>query len=228
VEVIGRDEELRHIVEFIDSGRSGLVLIVGEHRVGKRYVLIALRERLQHRHTVLPARADDEIESGYLTITSSTSVAELQHVLAESIDDHHGDEVEGSRVLLVSGYQANAATARWLRTGKPFDTEASRGRSAAPGSGTATTTRPEHPIIIVIAALRDDVGKLLPGAGHVEELAPLPAEVIAHDLRDATQDLVEPLGDAELERYVAGVVADASVLPSLKLVLALDASREAS
>jgi hypothetical protein len=228
VEVIGRDEELRHIVEFIDSGRSGLVLIVGEHRVGKRYVLIALRERLQHRHTVLPARADDEIESSYLTITGSTSVAELQHVLAESIDDHHGDEVEGSRVLLVSGYQANAAAARWLRTGKPFETEEPPGRSAAPGGDTATTTRAAPPTVIVIAALPDDVGKLVSVAGHIEELVPLPADVVAHELREATQALAEPLSDAELEQYVAGVVADVSVLPSLKLVLALDASREAS
>jgi hypothetical protein len=228
VEVIGRDAELRHIVEFIDSGRSGLVLIVGEHRVGKRYVLIALRERLQHRHTVLPARADDEIESNYLTITGSTSVAELKHVLAESMDDHHGDEVEGSRVLLVSGYQANAAAARWLRTGKPFETPDARSRSAAPGSDAPTPARPSSSTVIVIAALPDDVGKLLSVADHIEELAPLPADVVADELRRATDGLSEPLSDAELERYVAGVVADASVLPSLKLVLALDSSREAS
>jgi len=227
VEVIGRDAELRHLVEFIDSGRSGLVLIVGEHRVGKRYVLIALRERLQHRHTVLPAREDDEIESNYLTITGSTSVAELQHVLAESMDDHHGDEVEGSRVLLVSGYQANAAAARWLRTGKPFETQDARSRSAAPGDA-PTPARPSSSTVIVIAALPDDVGKLLSVADHIEELAPLPADVVADELRRATDGLAEPLSDAELERYVAGVVADASVLPSLKLVLALDSSREAS
>lgn len=227
MEVIGRDEELREIVGFIDSGRSGLVLIVGEHRVGKRYLLIALRELLQHRHTVLPARMDDTIESTYLTITNSTSVAELRHVLARSTDDHHGDEVEGSRILLVSGYQANAAVARWLRTGKPFEARSPRARSVAPGNASAAA-HTAQPTVVVIAALPDDVEKLRPAAEHVQELAAISADVVADELRVATADLAEPLTDAEIECYVAGVIADASVFPSLKLVLALDASSEPS
>ena len=151
------------------------------------YLLLALRELLEHRHVVLPTRLSEQFDVPYLTITGGTTVTALQQTLVDSGDDHHGDEVEGSRVLLVYGYQASAAVSRWLHAGRPFAAAKTAALAASPDE--AVPARSARPTVIVIAALPDDVARLQAAAVHVEELTPLPAADVADDLRAATTGL---------------------------------------
>jgi hypothetical protein len=218
---IGREAELARIVEFVDSGRSGLVLILGHRRIGKRHLMQAVREELAMRHLVLPAvSGPDAEEPTFLTVTTGTTVAEVRALLTEGRSDPHSDDIQGSRVLMIYGYQPTAAMARWMRSEMAFSgvTDSSPHPASSAHSDKSRTV----PTVIIIGALEEDLRALLDVAAVIERLEPLRADAVRSHLQKLTAGLVEPLGLDELEHYVSEISDDASLLHCFETVLVLE------
>jgi hypothetical protein len=225
---IGRASELAILTEFIDTQKSGLVLVLGKRRVGKRQLLLALRDQLVDRHQLVPQTdPEDRAALPFLAITESTQVADIKAQLVDQAAGGHDEDVAGSRVILCYGYQPSAAMARWLRSGllrslgstqRAIDPPSSpSGRSAAAGPGVG-----QRATIVVLAALESDVRGVIDLASLVVPLEPLSRDAVREHFLALGDELAEPLGEAELETYVELVRGDAGLLPCLESVLMLD------
>jgi hypothetical protein len=75
---------------------------------------------------------------------------------------------------------------------------------------------------MILAALESDVRGLVDLASLVVPLEPLSSDAVRAHLLALTDELAEPLGEAELKTYVELVRRDAGLLPCLESVLMLD------
>lgn len=238
---VGRDAELDRLVGFAESGRSGLALVVGERRIGKRHLLLALRERLSDRCLVLPPDSDNagDESARYLTVTERTQASLFTALLADQGTADDWAPTTTPRVILLYGYRPNRAFAGWFRrwlSGLASSPEhlmtgpASRRTDAlstppAPNSSqasAATLTAPHRPTIVVLADIESDVARIKDLADLTVRLKPLSATEIETYLRGFDDRLTEPLTAQETTAYVHSVVADPGLLTCLESVLTVD------
>lgn len=223
---IGREDELERLVGFVDAGRSGLVLVLGRRRVGKRQVMQALRSELAERHHVRPpVDREDPTAPALLSVGPDTTIEDIKGRLRDRAGaDHDSTRSGGSRVLFLYGYQPSAVFARWFRgVLVPGLTGTDNLRRRSPVAAATSQTAPASAAcVVVLAAEEGDVRGLVELASHVEPLGPLTDEAIRAHFELLAGDLSEPLIEAELEAYVRLVHRDAGLLRCLESVLPLD------
>lgn len=211
---LGRDAELAVLEKELSGASAGLVLIVGEPRIGKSHLLRALRGRAAERGTVvLPEHAASDGE--WVSVDRQTTVEDFRRKITSRLGSvgSHRDELgpQGVHVVLVYGYRPHDEFHTWFT------------HEFVPGLGDGTPRR-----VVVVAGTASDLADLAPLAHRQVFLGPLRRAPVVAELRALNERLADRMSEVELQAYADAVTTDPGLLDAFLHLLPMTGDRTTS
>jgi hypothetical protein len=211
--LVGRETELKALLDVFARGKPAFVLLIGEPRMGKDRVLREVRARIARYPYVVIPEASPSDDRPWLTIDKRTTPETFSAAIPPSRSDT-GPSLEepGSErkrhwlvdltVILVYGYQPDKRFDAWFT------------QEFLPELRTSNSPR-----IVLLAGYPSDVRHLERLADERVLLGPLPRAAVEADLRAFNDEITDKMDDRELQMYADGVAKDPSLLVALRTLL---------
>ena len=208
---VGRDAELAVLEEELSGARAGLVLVVGEPRIGKSHLLRALRWQAAARGTVVvPEDADSDGE--WVSVDKQMTIEDFRRKITSRLGSigSHRDELgpEGVHLVLVYGYRPHDEFHAWFT------------HEFVPGLADGTPRR-----VVVVSGTAPDLANLAPLAHRQIFLGPLPRAPVVAELRALNERLADRMSDVELQAYADAVTTDPGLLDAFIHLLPMTGDR---